>query len=105
MASELNEDLSAVLATALDLVTKERAEQHGDAICQFEQIAAFWSVYLSGHGLLPYGDIKAHHVAQMMVLMKVSRTVLGSFNQDNYTDQAGYSALAFAVQKAQTNAD
>jgi hypothetical protein len=105
MVSELNEDLTSVLATALDLVTKERAEQHGDAIVQFEQIAAFWTIYLSGHGLLPYGDIKAHHVAQMMVLMKVSRTVIGSFHQDNYTDQAGYSALAFAVQKAATDAN
>lgn len=105
MANELNEDLQEVLATALDLVTKERAEQHGDAIVQFEQIAAFWTVYLSGHGLLPFGDIKAQHVAQMMVLMKISRSVLGSFHKDNYIDAAGYSALAYAVQKGQTDAN
>lgn len=105
MASELNEDLTSVLATALDLVTKDRAKQHGDAIVQFEQIAAFWTVYLSGQGLLPHADITAEHVAHMMVLMKISRSVLGSFHVDNYIDGAGYMALAYAVRKGQMNVD
>jgi hypothetical protein len=98
---ELNSDLASVLETALHLVTSDRAEQHGDAIAQHQLAAAFWTVYLEGRGMLLAGPIRGHDIAQMMLLLKVSRGVLGSFNPDTFVDQAGYAALSFAVQKAE----
>lgn len=99
MASDaFNNDLSAVLKTALELVTRDRAQQHGDGYDQHMQIANFWTLYLSGKGMLnPNCGLEAHDVAQMMLLMKVSRAMLGSFNMDNFVDQCGYSALTFAI--------
>ena len=95
----LNDDLRSVLETAIHLVTSDRAHQHGDAIAQHQLAAAFWSTYLEGRGMLLAGPLRPHDVAQMMLLLKVSRGVLGSFNPDTYIDQAGYAALTYAVQK------
>jgi hypothetical protein len=64
---------------------------HGEAYKNHKQIADFWSTYLGV-------DIAAHQVAQMMVLMKVSRQSLGSIERDHYTDQAGYSGIGWACE-------
>ena len=99
MASEnFNLDLAKVLETALELVTKDRANQHGDAFEQHASIADFWTLYMVNKGLMdPDRSLEAHDVAQMMVLLKVSRAMLGSFNADTYIDQCGYAALTYAI--------
>ena len=94
----LNGDLSYVLETALGLVTGNRAEQHGDAYDQCTLAAKFWTTYLQGRGCMEDDVIlEPHDVTQMMVLMKMSRDILGSFNPDTFVDQAGYSALSFGI--------
>lgn len=99
MASEsFNQDLARVLETALGLVTGDRAHQHGDAHFQFSSIAEFWTVYLANRGLMDADRVlEDHDVAQMMVLLKVSRAMIGSFKADDYIDQTGYSALTYAL--------
>jgi len=64
---------------------------HGEAYKNHKQIAEFWSTYLGV-------DIAAHQVAQMMVLMKVSRQSLGSIERDHYTDQCGYSGIGWVCE-------
>ena len=89
----MKDDLIAILDTAKYLVTKDRAEQHGDAMVQFGTISELWTVYLHGRFGDYTGTLRDHDVAQMMVLMKISRDIHGEYNKDTFIDQCGYSAL------------
>ena len=76
---------------ASEIITGERAEQYGDATTSFQNIADFWSVYLSrvvGSDVM----ITSRNVADMMILLKISRTTT-DFHEDSYIDIIGYAAL------------
>ena len=76
---------------ASEIITGERAEQYGDATTSFQNIADFWSVYLSrvvGSDVM----ITSRNVADMMILLKISRTAT-DFHEDSYIDIIGYAAL------------
>lgn len=75
------------LETALELVTGDRAEQHGDMHEVHETTAALWNVYI-GH----YYDAK--DVAIMLALLKVAREKCTPGNPDNLVDFCGYGAIA-----------
>lgn len=80
---------------ASEIITGERAEQYGDATTSFQNIADFWSVYLSrimGSGVM----ITPRNVADMMILLKISRTAM-DFHEDSYIDIIGYAALVNVV--------
>lgn len=65
----------------------QRGESHGDILTDFQLTADLWSSYLGS-------TVKPTDVAQMMVLLKIARTVAGGLNMDDYVDQSGYSAIA-----------
>lgn len=88
--SSIYTHIASVLATSQRLVSRDRAETHGDVAENLEQTANLWSVYLCA-------PITAHDVAQMMVLLKISRSKSGSYNPDDYVDGAAYSAIAGAL--------
>lgn len=90
----MNEELEYILDTAKHLVTRDRADQHGNAMVQFGTIADLWNVYLHGRFGSDTGVLRNYDVAQMMVLMKISRDIHGEYHQDTFIDQCGYSALA-----------
>jgi hypothetical protein len=94
--AEFDDDLCNVLNTALLLVTGDRARQHGDAYLQHSIAADFWSTYLRAKDKLTQ-DLTAADVAQMMLLLKISRDTTGEFNPDTFIDQCGYAALSFAI--------
>lgn len=75
----------AILETASDYVTRDRAATHGDAERNFETIAAFWSAYLDA-------PVTAADVAAMMTLLKVARIKSNPGHADNWIDGAGYLA-------------
>ena len=75
------------LEQASHLISNDRAEEYGDARESFERTAKFWSLYL-GH------PITANDVANMMVLIKVSRLSHQPGHLDSLVDIAGYAALA-----------
>lgn len=78
-----------ILDTAKDLVTTDRAEQHGDAEANFTMIASYWNTHL---GLIDF--IKVDDVPIMMSLMKIARLHGdGTKNLDNYIDVCGYMSL------------
>jgi len=80
---------STILDTAKDLVTTDRAEQHGDAEANFTMIASYWNTHL---GLIDF--IKVDDVPIMMSLMKIARLHGdGTKNLDNYIDVCGYMSL------------
>lgn len=86
--------MNNILNTANDIINGDRKDEYGDAFDSFDRIAGLWSSYLDHH-------ITPVDVAQMMILMKVSRgTNVAKFNaiqEDSLVDIAGYSALAYQV--------
>lgn len=70
-------------------IVEQRAEHYGDPRPNMERIARLWSAYLGT-------EVTAHDAAQMMVLVKISRSKV-SKHDDNYTDQVGYSEIARAL--------
>ena len=78
-----------ILDTAKDLVTTDRAEQHGDAEENFRMMATYWNTHL---GLIDF--IKVDDVPIMLTLMKIARLHGdGTKNLDNYIDVCGYMSL------------
>ena len=82
-----------VLNNALKQVGS-KAKEHGDTTNSFQMIAALWTTYVRHISVARANlTIQAKDVAQMMVLLKISRTAYGK-SGDNHVDEAGYAALA-----------
>lgn len=79
-----------ILEEAYELTSGDRQDDYGAASSSFTRIASFWSTYL-GHKL--NSPITPLESAQMMVLLKISRSVT-STKRDTFVDQAGYTRLA-----------
>lgn len=67
-------------------IVDERAEHYGDPRANLDRIAGLWTAYV-GH------SVTAHDVAQMMVLVKISRSKVAK-HDDNYADAIGYTEIA-----------
>ena len=78
---------------AAQLVSGERAAQHGDKLTNHENIARGWQAYLESRAD-PTAPLNALDAANMMEIMKVMRRCAGAHNLDDYIDGAGYAALA-----------
>ena len=68
------------------LVNGDRQESYGKPEDNLGRIAALWSAYLAT-------PVSASDVAQMMVLLKIARSV-NTYERDNYLDAIGYIVLA-----------
>ena len=77
-----------ILETAASLITGDREREHGDALDNFELVAAYWSAHL---------NITATDVPTMMELFKIARRKSGKYHKDNYVDAAGYAALSYEI--------
>lgn len=71
-------------------IVAQRAAHYGDPRANHERIAGLWSAYI-GVTLTP------HDVAQMMVLLKVARSKVDPWHEDNYIDGHGYLDIAREV--------
>ena len=83
---------SGILREAADIVEGARGATHGDKERSFQAIAGLWTAYLAARK--DGGDITALDVAWMMNLLKIARSVQGTFIRDHATDAAGYAAIA-----------
>lgn len=81
-----------IASKAADLVSGDRAAQHGDKKKNFENTAALWNAFIFSRPN-PNGPLTASDCASLMVLLKLARTQTGSLNPDDYVDMAGYSAV------------
>ena len=79
-------DRAAVLDTAKEYVTKDRAADHGDMEDNFLTIAAYWNTHLGIHLIGP------QDVAVMMTLLKLARIRQNEKHIDNWIDACGYMA-------------
>jgi len=76
-----------ILETAAKIISKDRADQYGDASENFARIARYWTMYLDT-------QITRYDVAMMMTLLKIARAQANVEHTDNYIDACGYQALA-----------
>lgn len=95
IASLLNpaDPVPSILEEAEHLIHGDRQRDYGSARESFSRIADFWTTYL-GPNLVRH--LTPLNVAQMMVLLKVSRSVTSS-KRDTFVDQAAYSDLAYTL--------
>ena len=95
---ELRYTSARILHTAENLITGDRAEQHGPFAAQFQMAADFWTVYISNIVITrPEFKLTVQDVAEMMSLMKKTRKVYGKIKEDDWVDDIGYTALGAAA--------
>lgn len=81
---------TAVLASANQAISVDRATTHGNAESNFSLIAAYWSAHLDA-------NVTAQDVATMMTLFKLARAKGNPAHLDNWVDAAGYAALGAEI--------
>ncbi len=81
-----------ILKEAHDIVVGARNTTHGEKERSFGVIAQLWQVYLDGRK--DGGPVTPFDVAQMMVLLKIGRSIQGTRIKDHMVDAAGYSGVA-----------
>ena len=80
-------DRREILQEAERIICGDRQDDYGSASSSFERIADLWRAYLGV-------DIEPMDVANMMILLKVSRSITAPDKADTWLDIAGYAALA-----------
>ena len=84
-----------ILNRANECVTDTRQKLYGPAIVNATNIAALWTIWLQGRGLLDQGvELGPHDAMILMGLLKVARLISDPSNQDSFVDCCGYVALA-----------
>lgn len=85
----------SLLLEAAEIVGGDRQKTHGEKERSFEVIAEFWNIYLENRIDRAYAParIRPEDVAQMMVLLKIARSIQGSPILDHYIDEIGYGAI------------
>lgn len=94
-----------ILSKAASLITGQRQQEYGTPEENFQHIADSWTIHL--RKILKHdAKISARQVAEMMVLLKMART-LNSPTEDSYVDAGGYSGIAgeLAAQEEQLRKD
>ena len=81
--------ISHLFEEVLKTVMGPRQDTYGSPYASFQQIADLWEAYLKRRAEGPLGP---QDVANMMILMKVSRSATGK-HHDSTVDIIGYAAL------------
>jgi len=81
---------AAVLPSQIGETIANRNGSHGDPIENHDHIAALWTAYL---GEVLNRDLRGDEVADMMILLKLSRKQVGGMDLDHYRDSIGYAAI------------
>lgn len=84
---------SDLLDEAKILVTGDRNNAYGPPSQDFLRSADMMTAL--GFRAPDGGPIRAHHVAMLMALIKLSRLVWSPLRRDSWTDLAGYAACGF----------
>ncbi|UBF23328.1 hypothetical protein M1M40_gp50 [Halorubrum tailed virus 29] len=96
---------ASLLKDTADLIDDDR-DTHGDAVENQQHIAAGWTWYLRGQGVLDDDEaIRGDDVAAMMGLLKMSRHAVGTHDMDHMRDVAGYAGIGGACLVARGEAD
>ncbi|NUC72601.1 hypothetical protein HTZ84_09810 [Haloterrigena sp. SYSU A558-1] len=89
------------LASEVGSVIANRNGTHGDPVENHDHIADLWNAYLgvrtgsqNGSERVLRRPIRGDEVADMMILLKLSRKHVGGMDLDHYRDSIGYAAIA-----------
>jgi hypothetical protein len=94
------EDRKEILDAAAACVLRDRNATHGEAEDNFATIAALWTAYLRGAGILPKDRlIRSADVAILSALIKVGRLAQSHEHIDNWVDAVGYFACGGGIVK------
>ena len=85
-----------VLKEATQLVTVDRAKQHGSALDNFTLIAQYWSSHINARYRTAI-ELKPNDVCDLMELLKLGRRNSSPGNIENSSDGAGYGALSYEM--------
>jgi hypothetical protein len=106
-----DEGAVGILHEAANIVGGNRQQTHGDKERSFQIIADFWNHFIFGRkevkviyfnledsdkpeAYYKFPVLEPRHVAQMMELLKIARSIQGTPHRDHFVDAAGYAALA-----------
>jgi Domain of unknown function (DUF6378) len=81
---------------AAELISGERAQQHGDFADTYSRVSVLWTAWLKIRQH-PERELNARDVLIMMALMKLGRRESGNLNKDNPVDEIGYTALSASL--------
>ena len=76
-----------ILEIAKTIISGDRHEDYGNASDSFDRIAKMWTAYLDV-------AVSPMDVANMMMLLKMSRSLTSPDKADTWVDICGYAALA-----------
>ncbi|UBF22633.1 hypothetical protein HRTV-25_gp52 [Halorubrum tailed virus 25] len=85
-----NVEQAGELASEVGSVIADRNGTHGDPVENHDHIANLWTAYL---GDVLQRPIRGDEVADMMILLKLSRKHVGGMDMDHYRDAIGYAAI------------
>ena len=85
---------AAILSTAADIVTRDRAATHGKPEDTFGHIARVWSARLGV-------TITPAQVCILMIDLKSARAWANPGHEDNWVDAAGYAACGGELAESQ----
>lgn len=83
----------SILTEAAGIVVGDRHTTHGQKERSFQVIADFWNAYIQGRRE-PNDPLTPRDVSQLMVLLKIARSIQGQAVRDHFVDQCGYAAIA-----------
>lgn len=86
-----------VATKAAELVSGDRAINHGAKLANHQKIADVWNGILIAADKRPLTPLDAHDVANLMEGLKIARRYCGAFNLDDYVDGCGYAACAAEI--------
>lgn len=81
-----------ILTQAAGLIGGDRQSTHGPKQRNHDNIAALWTAWLKIRRE-PDAPLTGADAAAMMVLLKLARSQLGCFNQDDGLDATAYAAI------------
>ena len=89
---------TTILKEAMEAIDGSRDVQYGSPEDNFARIAEFWTHYLGV-------AVDTHDVANMMILLKIARSMHDPRVRDNWVDIAGYAACAGEIASPRTAVD
>ena len=86
---------SDLLREVADVVAGARNRNYGPPKVNLgERTAELWNAYFN---VMPHSAVNGVDVCNMMILLKMARTMENITTKDNYADMAGYAAAAWEI--------
>lgn len=91
----------SVMQEAQKLIHGDRERDYAPPAKSFFAIANYWTTYLESRGFIANNQpgLTSTDVANMMILLKIARTMGGTYKRDTYVDICGYAGCAERIEE------